>query len=135
MGTSLAQTFHERLDQFHTLRLEGYLAPFNPAVSSFSEKAQALFLKQTGDPAMSQQMALQGLESLRQQQTSSLAYLDCFWLFAVLALVLMLLVLLMKPLGGREGCAHRCGMKSAAAMGRQLSIGRKQLRQTSPGAE
>jgi DHA2 family multidrug resistance protein len=54
VGTSLAETFHERLDQFHTLHQGEYLNPFNPAVSSFSEKVRALFLKQTGDPAMSQ---------------------------------------------------------------------------------
>ncbi|MBV8317112.1 MAG: hypothetical protein JO116_19680 [Planctomycetaceae bacterium] len=53
MGTSLAQTSHERLDQFHNLRLGEYLNPFTPAVRSFSEGAQALFLNQTGDPAMS----------------------------------------------------------------------------------
>jgi DHA2 family multidrug resistance protein len=48
-------------------------------------------------------MALQGLESLRLQQASSLAYLDCFWLFAVL--VLMLLILLMKRSVAEKG-AH-----------------------------
>ena len=53
VGTSLAQTSHERLDQFHNLRLGEYLNPFTPAVRSFSEGAQALFLNQTGDPAMS----------------------------------------------------------------------------------
>jgi DHA2 family multidrug resistance protein len=50
-------------------------------------------------------MALQGLESLRLQQASSLADLDCFWLFAVLALVLMLLILLMKRSVAEKG-AH-----------------------------
>ena len=38
---------------------------------------------------------------------SSLAYFDAFWLFAVLAVVLIPLVFLMKPLGGREGRPHR----------------------------
>ena len=50
VGTSMAQTLQERRDQFHTLRLGEYLDPFNPAVSSFLEQAQALFLQQTGDP-------------------------------------------------------------------------------------
>jgi MFS transporter, DHA2 family, multidrug resistance protein len=50
-------------------------------------------------------MALQGLESLRLQQALSLADLDCFWLFAVLALVLMLLILLMKRSVAEKG-AH-----------------------------
>jgi DHA2 family multidrug resistance protein len=41
-------------------------------------------------------MALQALSDLRQQQAVSLAYFDVFWLFGVLALVLVLLVPLMK---------------------------------------
>ena len=35
VGTSLAQTFQERRDQFHTLRLGEYLDPFNAAANSF----------------------------------------------------------------------------------------------------
>jgi MFS transporter, DHA2 family, multidrug resistance protein len=89
VGTSLAQTLQERRDQFHTLRLGEYLDPFNPAVQSF-------LLQQTGDPAAAQQLAWQALEKLREQQSSALAYFDCFWLFAVAMLALMVVVLLMK---------------------------------------
>ena len=48
--------------------------------------------------------------NLRQQQAASLAYFDDFWLFAVLALALVLLVLAHEALGGREGGAHRSGV-------------------------
>ena len=58
-------------------------------MNSFLEQARAFFLQQTGDPAAAQQMTLQVLENLRQQQAASLAYFDDFWLFAVLALVLL----------------------------------------------
>ena len=61
-----------------------FLDPLNPAVNSFLEQGQAFFFQQTGDPAASQQMALQALADLRQQQAASLAYFDVFWLFAVL---------------------------------------------------
>jgi hypothetical protein len=61
-----------------------------------SEQSQAFLLQQTGDPALSQELAWQALESLRQQQASSLAYFDCFWIFAVIMLVLVPVVLLMK---------------------------------------
>jgi uncharacterized membrane protein len=43
VGTSLAQTFQERRDQFHTLRLGEYLDPFNAAANSFIARAQAFF--------------------------------------------------------------------------------------------
>ena len=103
VGTSLAQTLQERRDQFHTLRLGESLDPFNPAVHSFLEQAQALFLQQTGDPAAAQQLAWQALENLRQQQASALAYFDCFWLFAVVMLALALAIFVMKRSVAEKG--------------------------------
>jgi hypothetical protein len=79
VGTSLAQTFQERRDQFHTLRLGEYLDTFNAAANSFLAHAQTFFLQQTADPVASQQLAWQQLENLRQQQASALAYFDSFW--------------------------------------------------------
>jgi MFS transporter, DHA2 family, multidrug resistance protein len=96
VGVSLSQTFQERRDQFHTLRLGEYLDPFNAAANSFLGHAKALFLQQTADPVASQQFAWQQLENLRQQQASSLAYFDCFWMVAVLTLVVALMALVMK---------------------------------------
>ena len=95
-GVSLAQTFQERRDQFHVLRLGEYLDPFSAAANSVLGQARGFFLQQTGDPAASQQFAWQQLENLRQQQASSLAYFDCFWMSAVLTLAVAVLVLLMK---------------------------------------
>jgi len=103
VGTSLAQTFQERRDQFHTLRLGESLDPFNPAVASFLEQARGAFLQQTSDPAASQQLAWQALENLRQQQASSLAYFDVFWMMAVLTLVLTPVVPLMKRSVAEKG--------------------------------
>jgi MFS transporter, DHA2 family, multidrug resistance protein len=103
VGTSLAQTLHERRDQFHTLRLGEHLDPLNPAVQSFLEQAQARFLQQTGDPAAAQQLAWQALENLREQQASALAYFDVFWLLAAVMLVLVPVVLLMKRSVAEKG--------------------------------
>jgi DHA2 family multidrug resistance protein len=103
VGTSMAQTLQERRDQFHTLRLNEYLDPFNPAVQSFIEQAQARFLQQTGDPAAAQQLAWRALQNLREQQSSALAYFDNFWLFAVLMLALIFVVFLMKRSVAEKG--------------------------------
>ncbi len=105
VGTSLAQTFQERRDQFHTLRLGETLHSLNPATQSFLDQAQARFLQQTGDPAAAQQLAWQALENLRRQQASALAYFDCFWLFAVAILAVTLIVFLMKRSVAEKG-AH-----------------------------
>jgi DHA2 family multidrug resistance protein len=103
VGTSLAQTFHERRDQFHTLRLGEYLDPFNAAVSSFLTQTEAFFLQQTGDPVASQLLAAQQLGNLRQQQSSALAYFDSFWMIAVLTLAVAFVVLLMKRSVAKRG--------------------------------
>jgi len=96
VGTSMGQTLTERREQFHTLRLGEYLDPLNPAANSFLDQSQATFMQQTGDPALSHQMALRNLSDLRDQQALALSYFDCFWLFGVLAAALVFLVPLMR---------------------------------------
>ena len=97
VGTSLAQTIQQRRDQFHSLRLGENLDPLNPAVNSYVDQAQRVFLQQSGDPVAANQMALQNLANLREQQSSSLAYFDVFFIFAVVAVALIVLVFFMKP--------------------------------------
>jgi DHA2 family multidrug resistance protein len=67
------------------------------------QQAQSFFLERTGDPAGSQQRAQQTLDNLRQQQASSLAYFDVFWICAVLAVLLVPLVLFMKRSVAEKG--------------------------------
>ena len=62
-----------------------FLDPLNPNVTAFLDTAAAAHYQETGDAAASQQMALQALSNLRDQQASSLAYFDVFWVAAVLA--------------------------------------------------
>ncbi len=104
-GTSMAQTLQVRRDQFHTWRVGEFLDPFNPVVSSYLDQARAFFYQQTGDAPGAQRMALQRLADLREQQASSLAYFDVFFVTAVLALGLAFMVLLMKRSVAEKG-AH-----------------------------
>jgi MFS transporter, DHA2 family, multidrug resistance protein len=103
VGTSLGQTITERREIFHGLRLNEYLDPLNPAVNSFFAQADATYLQQTGDQAAAHQMALQSLEDLREQQASALSYFDAFLIFAVVAVGLAFLVLLMKRSAAQKG--------------------------------
>jgi MFS transporter, DHA2 family, multidrug resistance protein len=105
VGTSMAQTIQERREQFHVLRLGEFLDSFNANVASFLDQAGAIYLQQSGDPSAAQQFAWQSLESLRQQQASSLAYFDVFFLLAVVMLAPLLTVLLMKRSVAEKG-AH-----------------------------
>ncbi len=105
VGTSMAQTIHERREQFHTLRLGEHLDRLNPRVHEAIETWQAYFLRQTGDPIASRRMAIQAVADLREQQSSSLAYFDVFWVSAVLATLLVVVVLLMRRSVAEKG-AH-----------------------------
>jgi MFS transporter, DHA2 family, multidrug resistance protein len=50
-----------------------------------------------------QQLASQALENLRQQQASSLAYFETFWMIAVLTFVVSFAVLFMKRSVAEQG--------------------------------
>ena len=103
VGTSVAQTIQERREQFHTLRLNEWLDPLNPAVNSLLSGGRAFFLQQTGDEAASQQMALQALAQVRHQQASALAYFDVFWVSAAVGVALVFLVTLMRRSVAEKG--------------------------------
>ncbi len=105
IGTSMAQTIHERRDQFHALRLGESLDPLNPSVAEYLQRTQEFFLRETGDPEAAREMALETLAQLREQQSSSLAYFDVFWMASVLALALVVLVFFMKRSVAEKG-AH-----------------------------
>ena len=64
-------------------------------------------MQQTGDPVGCAATGFAALENLRQQQASSLAYFDTFWMMAVLTFVVTFAVFFMKrsvaEKGGRVG--------------------------------
>ena len=95
VGVSLSQTFQERRDQFHVLRLGEFLIPSTRLPASFSSR---LGRSSFSRPAIRSPRSswLAALENLRQQQASSLAYFDTFWMMAVLTFVVAFAVLFMK---------------------------------------
>ena len=105
VGTSVAKTILDRREQFHVNRLGEWLDPFNPNLNDSLGELRPAFLGMTGDPARSDAMAWQSISDLRDQQALSLSYFDCFWAFAVLALMLVPLVFLMKRSVAEKG-AH-----------------------------
>jgi DHA2 family multidrug resistance protein len=105
VGTSMAQTMQVRRLQFHLDRINDGLSILNPEVSTFLDQTQTTFLLDTGDSVFARQQALQVLDNLRQQQASSLAYFDVFWLCAALGVLLVFLVFWMKRSVAEKG-AH-----------------------------
>ena len=105
VGTSVAQIIQERREQFHVLRLNENLDKLNRPVNDLLRQGQAFFLRQTGDPPLSHQMALGVLDQSRDQQALSLAYFDVFAISAAVGVVLVGLVLLMRRSVAEKG-AH-----------------------------
>ena len=103
VGTSLAQTIQERRFQFHLLRLNEFLDPFNQNLSDYLVGLRNFFYQTTGDLAAANQMGYQAVDDVRQRQAASLAYFDVFWLFAVLAVLLMPLVFFMRRSVAEKG--------------------------------
>jgi DHA2 family multidrug resistance protein len=103
VGTSMGQTIRERREQFHLLRLNEYLDPSNPSVREYLDGVRSNLSPLTGDPVAADAMGYQVLDNLRQQQALSLAYFDVFWVFGVVAVVLIGFALLMRRSVAEKG--------------------------------
>jgi DHA2 family multidrug resistance protein len=103
VGTSVAQIVQERRDQFHILRLNESLDNLNRPVNNLLAQGQAFFLRHTGDPPLSHQMAVTVLDQSRDQQASALAYFDVFSVSAAVGVLLVFLVLLMRRSVAEKG--------------------------------
>ncbi|MFT3882417.1 MAG: DHA2 family efflux MFS transporter permease subunit [Gemmatales bacterium] len=114
VGTSVAHTILQRREQFHTLRLNEKLDPFNPAVQDLLQQSTSYFYQQTGDMPLAQQMALKALEHLRAQQATALSYFDVFWVSAVVAACLVFLVLFMQRSVAEKGGTCQCRVVRAS---------------------
>jgi DHA2 family multidrug resistance protein len=102
-GTTLGKVLVTRRAPLHTERLVESLNPFNITFNDTVQALQAGFYSLTGDPEGSRQMAYYAIDQVRLQQAALMAYLDGFWLFAVGALALIPLVLLMRKSVAEEG--------------------------------
>jgi len=105
VGTSIAQIIQERRLQFHTLRLNESLDSLNQPVNNLLTRGQTFFLQQTGDRALSHQLALGVLGESRTQQALSLAYFDVFSFCFAVGVLLVFSVLLMRRSVAEKG-AH-----------------------------
>jgi DHA2 family multidrug resistance protein len=105
VGTSLAQTIRERREQFHLLRLNELLDPLNPTLQDYLSELRSNLAPLIGDPVTTDAMSYQFVDNLRQQQALALSYFDVFWVFAVVAVVLIGFALLMRRSVAEKG-AH-----------------------------
>jgi DHA2 family multidrug resistance protein len=105
VGTSMAQTIQERREQHHLLRLNEHLDNLNPTLHNYVENLQSALQPLSGDSSGVRDLSYQLVDNLRQQQATALAFFDVFWVFAVVAAILIPLVLLMRRSVAEKG-AH-----------------------------
>ena len=103
VGTSVAQTISSGGEQFHTLRLNESLYPFNPNVSQFLHNAHQYFLQQTGDPVGSREWPSNCWPTSATSKTPSLSYFDIFTVRRGGCRLLVFAVLLMKSSKAEKG--------------------------------
>ena len=96
VGIGLSTAIFQRRFQFHSFRLTESLQPLSDATTNALETTSRYFTQITGDPARSQLMGLRAIRLVRDQQASAQAFLDCFWIFTLIALATIPLALLMK---------------------------------------
>ena len=107
VGIGLSTAVLQRRLQFHSFRLTESLQPLSDATTAALETTGRFFTQVTGDPARGQLMGLRAIRLVRDQQAYAQAFLDCFWVFTLIALATVPAGLPDEAVGGRGGGAHR----------------------------
>ena len=107
LGISYATTLIARRSQFHQTRLASRINLYHGATQRALAGTQSLLMSRGASAPVAHRQALALLYGLLRQQASLLSYLDGFWLFAMVFLVMTPLVWLMRrPRSSRAVAAH-----------------------------
>jgi DHA2 family multidrug resistance protein len=106
LGVAIVDVLVDRRAQFHQLRLAEHVTLLNPAVNLWTDSfAQTRMVRGGVTQAVAAQQGRGLLSQMVHNQARQMAYLDPFWVFAVMALAALPLVLLMKKAVTRGGVA------------------------------
>ncbi|MCC6776257.1 MAG: MFS transporter [Hyphomicrobiales bacterium] len=95
IGVSAAITILAQRAQFHQARMVDHLAPSSLQLQEAVRRGTAYLTAQGASPADAQQQAYGLVAQQVQQQAMLLSYIDVFWVFAVLAALLVPVALLL----------------------------------------
>ena len=95
-GIAFVTTMLERRTQFHQSVLVEHASSFDSGVRSFLDGSRQVFIANGSSPADASHKALGLLSRVLTDQASMLAFLDCFRLLGVIALVAIPLALMIK---------------------------------------
>jgi len=106
IGVSMAIAALAQRAQFHQARLTEHLVPSSPQYQQSLRQAAEHFASQGASQPDAQQQAIGWLGQLVQAQSSLLSYIDVFWGFALVAVLLIpLALLLLRPVKERAAPA------------------------------
>jgi MFS transporter, DHA2 family, multidrug resistance protein len=106
LGIAIVTVMVDRRSQFHQLRLAERVTPLNPAVDRWTQYfAQTRMVRGGVTRAVAEQQGTGLLSRMVYNQAREMAYLDPFWVFAIMALAALLLIPLMKKGVTRGGVA------------------------------
>ena len=106
LGIAIVTVMVDRRAQFHQSRLVEHVTPLNPAVGRWTDYyAQIRMIRGGVTRVVSEQQGMGLVSQMVHNQAREMAYLDPFWVFAIMALAALPLVLLMKKSVARAGVA------------------------------
>ena len=97
LGIAIVTVVSDRRTQFHQMRLAERVTPFNPALNRWTDYfAQTRMVRGGVTRVVAEQQGMGMVSQMVHNQARVMAYLDAFWIFAIMALAALPLVLLMK---------------------------------------
>jgi DHA2 family multidrug resistance protein len=98
MGVALAQTMLAQRQQFHQTRLVEHVAPSDLGYQQTIDAVTRYFQAQGSSASDAASQALAWLGKTLQQQVDYLAYIDVFWLLAAVALLMIPVASILRPI-------------------------------------
>lgn len=98
MGVALAQTMLAQRQQFHQTRLVEHVAPSDLGYQQTIDAVTRYFQAQGSSASDAASQALAWVGKTLQQQVDFLAYIDVFWLLAVVALLMIPVASILRPI-------------------------------------
>jgi DHA2 family multidrug resistance protein len=109
IGVSIATTLIAQREQFHQARLVEHVFPSSTAYHQTLQQMTQHFQAQSSSMAEAQQRAIGWIGQMVQSQASLLSYIDLFWMWAIFAVLMIPVALLLRPIRRQSGAAPAMG--------------------------
>jgi DHA2 family multidrug resistance protein len=96
VGISFVTTWLARRSQFNQSVLSAHVTPYDPAAQRMLSQAQAMLMRNGGDPVTANRQAVAMIYGEVRQQSAVLSFLSVFQMMGIIFLVILPLVLLLK---------------------------------------